>query len=272
MLQKGKLDNIKKEMNILGVSEVRWSGAGKIKSGKYEMYYSGAEHQRGVGIILDQEIGKSVKGYWPLSDRVLLLKIAGKPVDLNIIQAYAPTTTSSDEEIEKFYEELEMVETQCKSHEPMIIMGDFNAKVGEDRIGNTAGPHGLGKINERGERLVEWCQTHDLVVCNTWFEQPVRRKWTWKSPGDGSRNQIDYILTNERFRNAIKSAKTYPGADCYSDHVPVVAKLNLKLKKTSSNPTNIKLDLALLKTNQLIREKYQSLFKTNLNLWGKQRK
>ncbi|GFO47179.1 craniofacial development protein 2-like [Plakobranchus ocellatus] len=74
---------------------------------------------------------------------------------------------------------------------------------------------------------------------------------------DGSRNQIDYILTNERFRNAIKSAKTYPGADCYSDHVPVVAKLNLKLKKTSSNPTNIKLDLALLKTNQLIREKYQ---------------
>ncbi|GFN77269.1 craniofacial development protein 2-like protein [Plakobranchus ocellatus] len=136
-------------------------------------------------------------------------------------------------------------------------MGDFNAKVGEDRIGNTAGPYGLGKINERGERLVEWCQTHDLVVCNTWFEQPARRKWTWKSPGDGSRNQIDYILTNERFRNAIKSAKTYPGADCYSDHVPVVAKLNLKLKKTSSNPTNIKLDLALLKTNQLIREKYQ---------------
>ncbi|GFN81070.1 craniofacial development protein 2-like protein [Plakobranchus ocellatus] len=158
MLQKGKLDNIKKEMerlkmNILGVSEVRWSGAGKIKSGKYEMYYSSAEHQRGVGIILDQEIGKSVKGYWPLSDRVLLLKIARKPVDLNIIQAYAPTTTSSDEEIEKFYEELEMAKTQCKSHEPLIIMGDFNAKVGEDRIGNTAGPHGLGKINERGERL-----------------------------------------------------------------------------------------------------------------------
>ncbi|GFR69145.1 RNA-directed DNA polymerase from mobile element jockey-like [Elysia marginata] len=62
---------------------------------------------------------------------------------------------------------------------------------------------------------------------------------------------------SKRFRNALLAAKTYPSADCYSDHVPVTAKFKLKLKKTRKLPTNIKLDLAILKTNQSLREKYQ---------------
>ena len=136
-LQKGKLDNIKQEMerlkiNILGLSEVRWKGAGETTTGKSKFYYSGGEdHERGVGIILDEEASKSVKGYWAESDRVLLLKVAGKPLDLNIIQVYAPTAASSEEDAENFYEEIEKAKTQCKNKEPLIIMGDFNAKVGQ---------------------------------------------------------------------------------------------------------------------------------------------
>ncbi|GFO14762.1 craniofacial development protein 2-like [Plakobranchus ocellatus] len=92
LLQKGKLENIKQEMermklNILGLSEVRWKGAGKITSGGHEIIYSGGtESEKGVGIIVDQTASKAIKGYWALSDRVLLVKIARKPVDLNIIQ------------------------------------------------------------------------------------------------------------------------------------------------------------------------------------------
>ena len=58
---------------------------------------------------------------------------------------------------------------------------------------------------------------------NTFFELPVRQKYTWKSPGDVTRNQIDYILIRNRFRNSIKKCKTYSGADINSDHNPVVA-------------------------------------------------
>ncbi|GFO36777.1 craniofacial development protein 2-like protein [Plakobranchus ocellatus] len=200
MLQKGKLDNIKLEMermkiNILGLSEVRWQGAGVITSGNYKIFYSGGTtHERGVGIILDKEIGKAVKGYWTLSDRIILLKIAGKPLDINIIQVYAPTSACSDDDIEKFYEELEEVKTQCSQQNPLIIMGDFNAKVGEGREENIVGPHGLGTRNLRGEKLVEWCKMNNLIIGNTWFQQPPRRKWTWKCPGEEIRNQIDFIL------------------------------------------------------------------------------
>ncbi|GFO47314.1 endothelin-converting enzyme 1 [Plakobranchus ocellatus] len=84
-----------------------------------------------------------------------------------------------------------------------------------------------------------------------------RRKCTWKSPGDETRNQIDYRMISKRYRNALLLAKTYPSADCYSDHVPMVGKFKLKLKKNSKPFTNIKFDLAILKTNQTIREKYQ---------------
>ncbi|GFN81087.1 craniofacial development protein 2-like protein [Plakobranchus ocellatus] len=258
LLQKGTLENFKQEiermkLNILGLSEVRWKGAGKITSGGHE----GTESKKGVGIIVDQTVTKAIKGYWALSDRVLLVKIAGKPVDLNIIQVYAPTANSNDEDLDKFCNELDTAKTQCKSQDPLIIMGDFNAKVGTEKVDDIVGKHGLGIRNERGEKLIEWCQTNNIIVGSTWFQQPPGRKWTWKSPGDETRNQIDYMMISKRYRNTLLLAKTYPSADCYSDHVPGVGKFKLKLKKNSNPFTNIEFDLAILKTNQTIREKYQ---------------
>ncbi|GFO35656.1 craniofacial development protein 2-like [Plakobranchus ocellatus] len=155
LLQKGKLENIKKEMermklNILGLSEVRWKGAGKITSGGHEIIYSGGtESEKGVGIIVDQTVTKAIKDYWALSDRVLLVKIAGKPVDLNIIQVYAPTANSNDKNLDKFYNELDTAKTQCKSQDPLIIMSDFNAKVGTEKVDDIVGKRGLGIRNER---------------------------------------------------------------------------------------------------------------------------
>ncbi|GFN92110.1 craniofacial development protein 2-like [Plakobranchus ocellatus] len=212
---------------------------------------------QGVDIIVDQTASKAIKGYWALSDRVHLVKIAGKPVDLNIIQVYAPTANSNDEDLDKFYNDLDTAKTQCKSQDPLIIMGDFNAKVGTEKVYDIVGKHGLGIRNEQGEKLIEWCQTNNTIVGNTWFQQFPRRKWTWKSPGDETRNQIDYMMISKRYRNASLLAKTYPSADCCSDHVPVVGKFKLKLKKNSKPFTNIKFDLAILKANQTIREKYQ---------------
>ncbi|GFN90350.1 craniofacial development protein 2-like protein [Plakobranchus ocellatus] len=179
----------------------------------------GTESEKGVGIIVDQTVTKAIKGYWALSDRVLLVKIAGKPVDLNIIQVYAPTANSNDEDLDKFYNELDTAKTQCKSQDPLIIMGDFNAKVGTEKVDDIVGKHGLGIRNERGEKLIEWCQTNNIIMGNTWFQQPPRRKWTWKSPGDETRNQIDYMMISKRYRNALLLAKTYPSVDCYSAHI-----------------------------------------------------
>ena len=74
-------------------------------------------------------------------------------------------------------------------------------------------------------------RTKNVVIMNTWFKEHPRRLYTWKSPGDYSRNQIDYIAINSQFKRGLKGIKTYPGADYGSNHVPVVAKFQCKLKK-----------------------------------------
>ncbi|GFR82663.1 craniofacial development protein 2-like [Elysia marginata] len=86
---------------------------------------------------------------------------------MNIIQVYAPTSTSSKEEIETFYEELEKAISECTSQDPLIIMGDFNAKVGQHGNEKAVAKHGLGIRNERGEQVVIWCDEHDLIIGNT---------------------------------------------------------------------------------------------------------
>ena len=71
-------------------------------------------------------------------------------------------------------------------------------------------------------------------MMNTWFDVHPRHRYTWVSPGDRARIQIDYILFSKRYRSAVSKVKTYPGADANSDHVPVVAtvKLHFKTLKT----------------------------------------
>jgi hypothetical protein len=133
----------------------------------------------------------------------------------------------------------------------------MNAKVGAERYQNVTGSHGLGELNVRGERLLEFCEVYYLGIANTWFEHPSRRKYTWRSPGDICRNQIDFIMIKNRFRNSIKQCKTYPGADIGSDHNPVVAKIQIKLKKVQSTqqPKSRTYDVAQLQSSDF-RSKY----------------
>ena len=135
-------------------------------------------------------------------------------MNLNTIQIYAPTSTSSDEDIKFFYENLEQAKAQCRRHDSLIIMGDFNAEIGKGKGKYVTGSHGFGIRNIRGEKLIVRCHTNNIIIGNTWFEPQKRRNRTCKSLGDRSRNQVDYILISKRFRNALLSATTYLGADC----------------------------------------------------------
>jgi hypothetical protein len=88
MWQKGKLENIKREMkrggvNVLGISETRWEGVGEFRSDEYRIIYSGAKRgQRGVALILDKEVSERVSYICQLSDRILVVRIAAEPVDV----------------------------------------------------------------------------------------------------------------------------------------------------------------------------------------------
>ena len=102
---------------------------------------------------------------------------------------------------------------------------------------------GLGVQNEAGQRVTEFCQENAWVIANTLFQQHKRRLYTWTSPDGQHRNQIDYILCSQRWRNSIQSGKIRPGADCGSDHELLIAKFRLKYKKVGKTNWPFRYDL-----------------------------
>ena len=248
-------------LDILRISETRWKGSGKITKDKYTLIYSGGEDRsNGVGVMIKNTIAKSIVGYWAISDRVLLVKIKGKPFDINIIQVYAPTQGHTDEELEQFYEQVQKAIKSVKSDEVLFVMGDLNAKVGNEQHTNIIGKHGLGDRNDRGERLIQFRERNNLVVTNTFFQHPPRKLYTWKSPGDVTRNKIDCVMISQRFKNSVKQAKICPGADINSDHNPVKVKVLIKLKRTRITSNAEQLDLDMLKQEET-RLKYNVAIK-----------
>ena len=248
LYQAGKLDNAIYEMNKMKLDILGIADNGKIRRDTHTVIYSGGqEHKYGVGIMMKNGIAKAMIGYWAISNRVLMMKLQGKPFNISLIQAYAPTQDYSDEDIEQFYEEIQQAIKYTNSNNVLLVMGDFNAKVGMEAMEDVVGKFGIGNRNERGDRLIEFCQINNLTISNTWFQHHPRKVYTWKSPGDIVRNQIDYIMIKKRFRNNVKQAKAYPGADINSDHNPVVIKLKVKLKKMQKTQGRAHLNLDLLR-------------------------
>ena len=123
------------------------------------------------------------------------------------------------------------------------MIGDWNAKVGNQETPGVTGKFGLGMRNEAGQTLIEFCQENALVIGNTLFQQHKRRLYTWTSPDGKYQNQIDYILCSQRWRSSIPTVKTRLGADCGSDHELLIAKFRLKLKKAAKTTRPVRYDL-----------------------------
>ena len=105
----------------------------------------------------------------------------GKPFNLTVIQVYALSSNAEEAEVERFYEDLQDL-LELTPKKGVLIIGDWNAKVGSQEIPGVTGKFGIGVQNEAGERLIEFCRENPLVIANTFFQQHKRRLYTWTSP------------------------------------------------------------------------------------------
>jgi hypothetical protein len=143
-----------------------------------------------------------------------------------------PISEYENDEAEELYDTIkEILEQNGKGETNTIIMEDWNSVVGDKAHHNIVGPYGLGRRNQKGQMLIDFCERNGLVITNTWFKKPKRRLYTWKAPGDRIRHQMDYVLVRQRFRKSVKDVQTLPGADIDSDHNLLVAKICTKLQK-----------------------------------------
>ena len=87
---------------------------------------------------------------------------------------YLPTSSHSEEEVEEFYNALEELVEETPGNKYLVLMGDWNAIVGQGKDGKTTGEHGHGARNERGQKMIDFCKRTNLVVTNTLFSHPYR--------------------------------------------------------------------------------------------------
>ena len=113
---------------------------------------------------------------------MISVRFQGKPFNITVIQVYAPTSNVEEDELERFYEDLQdLLELTPQKH-VLFIIGDWNAKVGSQETPGVTGKFGLGIQNEEWQSLTKFCQENTLVIEDTLFQQHKRRLYTWTSP------------------------------------------------------------------------------------------
>ena len=178
----------------------------------------------------------------------------GKNATATIISAYAPTMTNPEETKDKFYEELDLLVASTKSVK-LILLGDFNARVGSDYHAwyRVLGKHGIGKSNSNGHLLLRMCAAHDLAITNTIFRIPTRNKTTWMHPRSKNWHLIDYVIVRAKNRQDVKVTKAMCGADCWTDHRLIISKLNFHIqpkRRPQGQKIQKKLNVNILKDAQ----------------------
>ena len=266
----GKAEVLVQEMdrlnwNILGISEMRWKGIGEGATEEgHKIWYIGDEkkHERGVEFLVNKNTKNAVLEFTPISDRIAAIKVAGKPINMTIVQVYAPTNDCRDELVEEFYDDLEKLLKTISRKDVLIVQGDWNAKIGADAFANwkgTIGRFGLGETNDRGLKLLEFAKRHRLTAANTLFNHKASRKSTWHSPDGRTHNQIDWIFISRRFMTGVNRAKTrtFNKPDIGSDHDLVTMTLKVKLSTIKKNKlSRTRFDIEKLKDPE-VAESYQ---------------
>ena len=150
-MNQDKLEEVKQEMvrvniNILGISKLKWTGMGEFNSDYHYIYYCGQESlwKNGVAIIVNKRVWKAVFGWNLKNDRMISVHFQGKPFNIMVIQVYAPMSNAEEAEVEQFYEDLQGLLDLTLKRDVLLMIEDWNAKVAGQEILWATGKFGLG--------------------------------------------------------------------------------------------------------------------------------
>ncbi len=148
-----------------------------------------------------------------------------------LISAYAPTLTNPEDVKDRFYEDLETLLSSVNRSDKLILLGDFNARVGRDSAAweGVIGKSGVGKCNSNGMRLLESCSSYGLIITNTIFRLLNRKKSSLMHPRSKHWHLIDYIIVRKKDRQDVRVTNAMCGAECWTDHRLIISKTNLRI-------------------------------------------
>ena len=262
------------KVDIAALSETRLAEEGQIKEigAGYTFFWSGRatdeRREAGVGFAVRNELVNKLSSLpHGINDRLMTMKLTlpGKK-QATIISAYAPTMTNTDDVKDKFYDELNSLVAAVPKSEKLIILGDFNARVGVDHQSwkNVLGKNGIGGCNSNGLLLLQFCAEHELLVSNTVFRLPARNRTSWMHPRSKHWHLIDYVIVRQRDRQDVRVTKAMCGADCWTDHRLIISKMNIRIlpkRRPQGKPAPKRLNVESLKKQAVSTELKDTLEK-----------
>ena len=253
-------------ITVLWLCETRWTQSGQVRLNTGEIIlYSGheeedAHHTEGVAFMLPHDAQNALISWEAAGPRIIYASFKTKKenIMLNIIQCYAPANDKDETLCDKL-----------KEKDMKIPTGDLNAKIGSDNSGyeEVMVRQGLGKMNENGEMLADFCAFNNMIIGGSVFPHRRIHKTTWVSPDHRTENQIDHICIGRKFRRSMQDVRVQRGADAASDHHLVLARMKMKLKKrevkrstrTQYNVDFLKDRLTTEAFRFTVRNKYEAL-------------
>ena len=264
-------------IDIAALSETRLADVGQIceKGAGYTFFWSGRgieeRREAGVGFAIKNSIVSRLVGpAKSLNDRIMSIKIPlhhGRK-HATIISAYAPTMTNQEDVKDKFYEELHALIASVPKADKLIILGDFNARVGSDNISwkGIIGKYGIGGCNSNGLLLLQMCAEHNLLITNTIFRLPTRNRTSWMHPRSNHWHLIDYVIVRKKDRQDVRVTKSMCGAECWTDHRLILSKLSLRIqpaRRPQRKRINKRINVSKLK-NIFIRQSFAGTLEERL--------
>lgn len=222
----------RRNLDFCCVQETRWKGGSSktegMKGRKYKIIWQGcSKGTAGVGMLVHERWIDSVKEVRRINERILALRVVLGTTVLWVVSVYAPQVGRPVEEKVEFYSTLRKLLAGFRPSEMLVLCGDMNGHVGAAVEGflNVHGGNGFGSRNLEGEMFLEFAESMNLLVANTWFVKNDRQKITYESGGCST--VVDYVCVRKGDHAAVRDVSVIRKESCVTQHKLLVCVLEL---------------------------------------------
>lgn len=198
---------LKRQTDICTLQETCLLSSGSLRERDYTFFWQGKPpgetREYGVGFAVKNMLLGVLIPPTGGSERILTLCLNTTRGSVHLLSVYVPTLSAPQEVKDKFYDELEVTVKNIPNQDQLYLLGDFNSRVGA-AWPSCQGSHGIGRMNENRQCLLELCSNRYLCITNPYFQSKPHHKVSWRHPRSGYWHQLDLIITR---RSGLRNGK-----------------------------------------------------------------